>query len=115
MASTARVDFTKGAAERIARVVVRVENGGRDGSPLTFGRALDAPANAKTFRMATFTASWNIDTTHVVTLLDSTVTVTARNVFSDVSVSTSFATTAYCALGRDMGTWFLLAARCNLG
>ena len=49
MASTARVDFTKGAAERIARVVVQVENGGRDGTPLTFGRALDGAAVAKVF------------------------------------------------------------------
>ena len=113
MASTARVDFTKGAAERIARVVVQVENGGRDGTPLTFGRAHDVAA-AKVFRMGRFTSSWSIDTTNVITFLNSTVTALALNRFAAVTMGTGFTGTAWCAVGRDSGTWFLLAAKCNL-
>ena len=40
--STARVDFTRGAAERIANVVRTVELGDRDGAPLNLGRVPDA-------------------------------------------------------------------------
>jgi len=114
VASTARVDFTKGAAERIARVVVQVENGGRDGTPLTFGRAPDGAAVAKVFRMGRFTSSWAIDTTKVITFLNSTVTASALNRFAAVTMGTGFTGTAWCAVGRDSGTWFLLAAKCNL-
>jgi hypothetical protein len=57
--STARVDFTRGAAERIARVVRVVEQGSRDESPLRFGKAI-APGGEKTVRLAVWTAtsSW---------------------------------------------------------
>lgn len=64
--STARVDFTRAAAERIANVVRTVERGNRDGEALRFGRVPDA-AGGKAIRAVTFTGSWNIDALKVVT------------------------------------------------
>ena len=63
--STARVDFTRGAAERIAAVVRQVEGGNRDGAPLTFGK-VDTPGG-KVFRVCTFTGSWTINTLKMLT------------------------------------------------
>jgi hypothetical protein len=55
--STARVDFTRGAAERIAATVRRVEQGDRDGAPLTF-RRVDVQSS-RSVRFCTWTAGWN--------------------------------------------------------
>lgn len=65
--STARVDFTRGAAERIAAAVRRVEQGDRDGAPLSFSRALDVPALS--VRNCSWSGSWGYNQTHVVTFL----------------------------------------------
>jgi hypothetical protein len=64
--STARVDFTRGAAERIARVVRLVEQGDRDGAPLTFGSVNDQ-AGGKELRLGTFTGDWQINQIKTVT------------------------------------------------
>lgn len=77
--STARVDFTRGAAERIARVVRLVETGERDGAPLRFDRVgLDTPG--KTIRIGTFTGAWSKNEYKTVRLTSSTNTVSVLNV-----------------------------------
>lgn len=109
--STARVDFTRGAAERIARVVRTVEQGERDGAPLRFGKPLPEPPG-KVFRMGTYDGEWNKGTTAVVTFLNQTATpntVVAKNLFADVDSSS---TTAHCAIAREGTAWYLIAAEC---
>jgi hypothetical protein len=64
MMSTARVDFTRSAAERIARVVRLVEQGDRDGAALSF-RKVD-PEGSVRVRMCSWTGSWGFNQTHVV-------------------------------------------------
>lgn len=111
--STARVDFTRGAAERIAAVVRRVEQGDRDGSPLTFGK-VDTFGGGKTFRMCTFTGTWAIDTPKTLTFRGVTATpntVMAYNLFASISTAGT-ATSVPCAIAKDGTAWYLIAARC---
>jgi hypothetical protein len=77
--STARVDFTRGAAERIAAVVRQVEGGNRDGAPLKFGRATDSSSGGGVLRIGTFTGAWPIGEQAVVTLQGSTATARVLN------------------------------------
>lgn len=109
--STARVDFTRSAAERIANVVRTVEAGDRDGAPLRFGRA-PVDAGAKVFRICTFTAAWSKNTTKTVTLKYQTSTpntFVAMNLFAEIASSTA---TRNCAIAKDGTAWFLIAAEC---
>ena len=112
--STARVDFTRGAAERIAAVVRRVEQGDRDGTALTFGK-VDTPTGGKTFRMCTFTGTWAIDTPKTLTFRGITATpntVIAYNVFAVITTAGT-ATSTPCAIAKDGTAWYLIAARCS--
>lgn len=77
--STARVDFTRGAAERIARAVRIVETGERDQQPLRFDK-LDLDSPAKPIRIGTFNPPWPLNELKVVTYSSSTATVMVRNV-----------------------------------
>ena len=71
--STARVDFTRAAAERIANVVRTVERGDRDGEALRFASVPD-PGGGKVLRVCTFTGSWNINQVKTVTFQGVTTT-----------------------------------------
>ena len=113
--STARVDFTRGAAERIARVVRLVEQGDRNQSGPTWGSVENAPS--KVFRICTFTGSWNIDTSKPVTFRNVTTTpntVVAVNLFSSLAGPSGSGTgsTAVCAIAKDGSAWYLIQARC---
>lgn len=77
--STARVDFTRGAAERIARVVRLVEQGERDLSGPSYGKVVESAAGSG-IRLGTFSGGWAKDSAKMVTLLGSTVTFTVLNV-----------------------------------
>ena len=77
--STARVDFTRGAAERIARVVRLVEQGERDESPLVFRRAQESFSAAAGAKRGTFKGPWGIGETRIVTLLDGSATASVTN------------------------------------
>lgn len=110
--STARVNFIRGAAERIANVVRIVETGERDGTPFSMGRAVDPPQ--KVFRMCRFSASWSIDTTATLTFRNVTTTpntVVAVNLFASLNAGTS--TAVDCAIAKDGTAWYLIAARCD--
>ena len=112
--STARVDFTRSAAERIANVVRTVEAGDRDGEALRFGRAMETmPAGLK---LGTISATWNKGSTATVTQqkgdgteLSPTVTFTAKNHFATVTVTSG---TKRVACGKVDTTWILIAAEC---
>jgi hypothetical protein len=111
--STARVDFTRGAAERIARVVRIVEQGDRDGAALRFGKVVESGGGGKTFRMCRFSSAWSIDTTATLTFRNVTTTpntVIAHNVFATIGLGT--ATASDCAIAKDGTAWYLIAARC---
>lgn len=89
-AKTQGVSFTRPAAERIARTVRTVEQGKRDGTPLTFGpRIRPTFANSgDVFRTAKFTGSWNVDTTATIEFTNSTFTpqtATALNLFCGIA------------------------------
>lgn len=105
--STARVDFTRGAAERIAAVVRRVEQGDRDESPLRFSRVNDQAFAGKTFRIGTFSGSWAVGATTTITFKYVTATpntVTAINLFLDLPSDG----TKDCAIAKDAGAWHLV-------
>ena len=112
--STARVDFTRSAAERIANVVRTVEAGDRDGEALRFGRAIPADSftGKKIFRICTFTAAWSKNATKTVTLKYQTSTpntFVAMNLFAEIASSTA---TRNCAIAKEGTAWYLIAAEC---
>lgn len=75
-----RVAFTRPAAERIAKVVRRVEQGGRNGGPLRFDRI--GGVGSVVLKQCSWTADWSIDDVATVTFLAATqATATATNVF----------------------------------
>ena len=77
-AKTERVTFTRPAAERIAKVVRRVEQGNRGGKGLSFDR-VGSGGPSSPMRVATFTGSWSTSTYKTVTLLGSTATASVYN------------------------------------
>jgi hypothetical protein len=89
--STARVDFTRGAAERIARVVRIVEQGDRGQSGPTWERVNDVtiPAGLK---LATFTGDWAINTYKTVTLYGVTSTPNTASVLNLCTPAVGFST-----------------------
>lgn len=101
-----RMAFTRPAAERIAKAVRTVEAGDRDQPGITFGSAMVGP---RTFRLATFTGAWPINTENVVTLQGSTATLLAVNRFFDhPNVGTR-----NCAVARDGTAWYLVQWQWN--
>jgi hypothetical protein len=106
-----RVTFTKGAAERIGKVVREVEAGNRDLGPLTFGPRVGG-AGGKVFRVCTFTGSWSINASKTVTFRGVTSTpntVAAINLFAAISAPSG---AANCAIAKDGTAWYLIAAQC---
>jgi hypothetical protein len=87
--STARVDFTRGAAERIAAVVRQVEGGDRDGAPLRF-RKVDDAISGSPLKLATFTADWQTGEYQVVTFWNVTSTPNTASVINLTTPSIGF-------------------------
>jgi hypothetical protein len=112
--STARVDFTRGAAERIARVVRAVEQGSRDEFPLRFG-SVPVQSGGKVFRVCTFTGAWLTNASKIVTFRGVTSTpntALALNLFAEITGSTSTTTLFSCAIAKEGTAWYLIAAQC---
>lgn len=112
--STARVDFTRGAAERIARVVRLVEQGERDQSGPTYGRVVEGGGGGITFRICTYTGAWSVDSAKTITFFNQTSTpntVVAHNLFATLAVPT--ASTQVCAIHKYGTAWYLIASRCS--
>lgn len=107
-ARTERVAFTRPAADRIAKVVRTVEAGNRDGAPLTFGSAPGVAS--KTFRMATFSGAWAINSAKTVTyrgITSTPNTVSAQNILLDIP-NAGTAATRNCAIAKDGTAWYLV-------
>lgn len=111
--STARVDFTRGAAERIARAVRIVEQGERDQTGPQYGTVVES-GGGKVFRVGSFSGeawaklNWRTVTFRYVTSTPNTVT--AINLFANIGTATS--TARSCAIARDGTAWHLIAAEC---
>jgi len=108
-----RVAFTRPAAERIARVVRKVEAGDRHGAGLSFAHA--SGVAAKVFRLCTFTGQWSKDSNKTLTFYNHTNTpntVLAVNLFASVGVTVTTTVTS-CAIARDGSAWYLIAAECH--
>jgi hypothetical protein len=101
-AGTQRVTFTKGAAERIGKVVREVEAGNRDLGPLTFGPRVGG--GGKVFRVCTFTGSWSINASKTVTFKGSTATVSAINLVCGLNPSGS----CDVSIAKDGTAWYLV-------
>lgn len=104
--STARVDFTRGAAERIARVVRLVEQGERDQAGPRYGRAEDSPAG-KVFRVCTFTGAWSINTSKTVTFANQTATPNTASVLNSL-IALPDAGSRKCVIGKEGTAWHLI-------
>lgn len=102
-ARTERVTFTRPAAERIAKVVRRVEQGDRGCEPLTFGRGSEVPYR---LRLGTFTGNWQTGSWQTVTLSGSTQTVSVYNWCNPALGGNTSSTTEsrYVIFGRVQGT-----------
>lgn len=110
--STARVDFTRGAAERIARAVRVVEQGERDQSGPKFGRVAESVGGGSAIKICTFTGSWGTGVSKTVTLKYQTATpneYTAVNLFANISVDCG---ERNCAIAKSGTAWFLIQAQC---
>lgn len=106
-AGTERVAFTRPAAERIAKVVRKVEAGNRDGQPLVF-RRFSAAAGSQ-LRLGTFTGDWQTGTYKTVTLTGSTQTASVYNWTTPVVVNTgSTECRRYVIFGNAAGTHSLV-------
>jgi hypothetical protein len=105
--STERVDFTRGAAERIARVVRIVEQGDRDGAPLRFGKVGDESFGGGRIRIGTFSGAWSVGQTATVTFKyvpNTPNTVAVLNLFLNLPDDG----TKDCAISKERGTWHLI-------
>jgi hypothetical protein len=103
------VSFTRGAADRIAKVVRKVERGDTSAEGLRFGRPAGGEGS-KVFRVCTFTGAWSIDAAKTVTFKNQTTTpntVSAVNLFWPVPDGEE----RDCAIGKDGTAWYLLVPR----
>ena len=104
-----RVDFTRGAADRIARTVRLVEQGQRDQSGPRYGKLLDDPSSGGVLRLGTFTGTWAVGTLKTVTMHGSTNTANVQNWCVDVghadaSDTANTTKTRYVIFGTIKGT-----------
>lgn len=100
------VSFSRGAAQRIAKVVRTVEAGNRNQPGVVFDHP-QLGANSKVFRVCTFTGSWAIGSSKTVSYKYQTSTpntAVATNLFFPVT-STA---TLDCAIAKDGTAWFLV-------
>lgn len=102
--STTRVDFTLGAAERIANAVRSVERGNRDEAPLSFARILDFPSKA--VKLCVWEGEWKLNRTHEITFSDSFNTATAINAYFGFRPNINI---GRGVVVKSQGTWHLVS------
>jgi uncharacterized membrane protein len=103
-AKTRAAAFTRPAAERIARVVRRVESGSRDEAPLRFQR-VGVGSSSAGLRHAEWSSQWAAAETATFTFKSNNVTATGVNVFAGVAAGSGW-------VANHSGTWHLVV--CNL-
>jgi len=106
MSARDAVQFTRESAERIANVVRAAELTPTPGRGLKF-EAIQQSASRKTFRMATFTGAWPKGTAKAVSAGGASIN--ATNLFAAIGTA---AGARNCAIARDGGAWYLIAAEC---
>lgn len=107
-AGVEKVAFTRPAAERIAKVVRRVESGDRDGAAFGMGLRMQQLPAQPVFRMATYTAQWSINGVQTVTLVNQTNTpntANAKNLLINLPAPDG---QRYCAIAKEGAQWFLI-------
>lgn len=113
-AKTERVTFTRPAAERIAKVVRKVEQGDRGSNGLRFlSRSGGGGASPKTFRICTYTGEWSINSSKTVTFKNQTATpntVSATNLFFNIGTVTN-SEARDCAIAKDGTAWYLVQVK----
>lgn len=106
------VQFSRGAAQRIAKVVRTVEGGNRTQGGLSFDHPMPSQAG-RPFRICTFTGAWSINSAKSVTFYNVTATpntVSVQNVmFPLPSLSTTTSSPTVCAIARDGTAWYLVS------
>jgi hypothetical protein len=113
-AKTQATSFTRPAAERIARVVRKVEAGDRKENALSFQRV--GGSGGRVFRVCKFTGSWSKNDFKTITFRNQTTTpntVVAENLFATISGVTVTSTFLNCAIAREGTAWYLIAAECD--
>lgn len=97
------VKFSRGAAQRIAKVVRTVESGDRNGPGVGFEHPID---NGLRLKVATFTGTWATGTWKVVTLTGTTQTASVYNWCTPVTGGDTASTSSsrYVIFGRAGGT-----------
>lgn len=99
-----RVDFTKSAADRIAKVVRLVEKGSRDQVGPHYSRVWEESSQGTSLRLGTYTGSWSIASSKVVTLVGSTSTFAVKNFCIPANANTSNSGTYSVIFGSVSGT-----------
>jgi hypothetical protein len=103
------VQFTYESAERIANVVRAAETTPPSASPLTFGRRVDGRM-PKQVRAATFSGSWSIGSSKIVTFKYApTATVNAVNLSWPITLSGYV--NEDCVVGREGTNWWLVVPK----
>jgi hypothetical protein len=110
-ANLQKVQFTRPAAERIARVVRQVELGNRDAAPLRFSPRLRSPGGIGTvLRVAKYTGSWTYQATKDVQFLYLTTTPNTVSVINDMFASLPDTGTnpLNCVIAQQGTAWSLV-------
>jgi len=103
-AKTQATSFTRPAAERIAKVVRKVEAGDRKENALTFER-IGGGAASPGLRHVEWTGQWAAAETATFTFKSNNATATGINVFAGVDAGSGW-------VAKHSGTWHLVV--CNL-
>lgn len=103
------VQFSRGAASRIAKAVRTVEAGDRSQPGIVFDHPMPS-VSGKVFRVGKYTGEWSKATSKTVEFLSSTATVSAYNLFATVGNTSSASTN--CAIAKDGTAWYLIASEC---
>jgi len=104
--------FDAQSAVRIANAVRKVEIGDRSEKPLEFDVVLPQQQR-KTFRVATFTGAWSINSTKTVTFKYQTATPNTANALNLFAAVPAPSGSGDCAIAREGTAWFLIAAVCS--
>jgi hypothetical protein len=112
---TERVTFTRPAAERIAKVVRKIEQGDRGADGLRFlPRGGGGGSSPKTFRICAFTGAWPVGSDKTVTFKYQTTTpntVAATNLFWPIPDGPQ----RDCSIAKDGTAWYLLVPQLSEG
>jgi hypothetical protein len=101
---------------RVRRVVDAAEGDIIGSGVRSIPVALEGDSQApRVFRICTFTGSWAINATRIVNLKyvpGATNTLSATNLFANITGSTATSTIKNCAVAKEGTAWFLIAAEC---